>query len=256
MPRVARVYVAALPKGTPDRQIGFCAQVRELGPIPVPHIFARNIENRDTLDQLLGRLSREAGVDRALILGGDRDTPACECHCSLQLIESGLREKNGLMKIAIGCYPESHPRISDEVLDEALIAKVQAARMAGLELILIGQVCFDSVPIVAYLRKIRAQGVTERIRVGVACLASRKTLVKCALICGVGASLRTLHERQSLARILLLENTPEILIRDLEDAVEAEPELNIWGIHLFTFASPTSTINWVEDFRTKEPDLS
>lgn len=65
MPSAAGVYVAALPKGTPDRQIEVCTQVREFGRIPVPHMVARNIENRDTLDQLLGRLSREAGVDRA-----------------------------------------------------------------------------------------------------------------------------------------------------------------------------------------------
>ena len=252
MPSEARVYVAALPNGTPDRQIEVCAQVRKLGLVPVPHIVARNIDDRASLDQLLGRLSREAGVDRALVLGGDRNTPAGEYHSSLQLIESGLLQQHGIRKIGIACYPEGHPRIPDDVLDKALLDKVAAARTAGLELILISQVCFDSGPIVDFLRRIRAQGVTERIRVGVAGPATRKTLIKYALICGVGASLRALQERQSLTRNLLSEETPEKLIRDLEGAVAAEPELNIWGIHFFTFASLKSTIYWVEGFRTRK----
>ena len=66
MPKDARVYVASLPKDPPDRQIGVCSQVRDLGLIPVPHIVARNIPNRDALGNLLGCLAREAGVDRAL----------------------------------------------------------------------------------------------------------------------------------------------------------------------------------------------
>jgi methylenetetrahydrofolate reductase (NADPH) len=256
MPPKARVYVAALPKDSPDRQIEVCAQVRELGLIPVPHIVARNIEDRAAFDRLLGRMNREAGVDRALILGGDRDVPAGDFDCSLQLIESGLLEKHGIGKIAIGCYPEGHPRIADDVLEKALLGKVAAARAAGLELILISQACFESAPIVRFLRKLRAQGVGERVRVGIAGPAKRSTLVKYALICGVGASLRALRERQSLAANLLSVETPEKLIRELEDAAEAEPGLNIWGVHFFTFASLTNTIDWVEDFRDKDATLS
>ncbi|MDE0003440.1 MAG: hypothetical protein OXQ29_12165 [Rhodospirillaceae bacterium] len=248
MPKDARVYVASLPKDPPDRQIGVCAQVRDLGLIPVPHIVARNIPDRDALDNLLGRLSREAGVDRALILGGDRDVPAGEYDRSLQVIESGLLQTHGIDKIAIACYPEGHPRIPEDVLDRARDDKIAAARAGGLSLILISQVCFESEPIIRFLRKIRAEGVMERVRVGVAGPAKHSTLIKYAMICGVGASLRALRERQSLAKNILSGETPEKLILDLEEAVEAEPSLNIWGIHFFTFASLKNTIEWVEGF--------
>ncbi len=251
MPADARVYVAALPKDSPDRQIQVCTDVRDLGLIPVPHIVARNIANRNELGDLLGRLSREAGVDRALVLGGDRDDPAGEYDCSLQLIESGLLQEHGIDKIAIAAYPEGHPRIPDDVLDKALKDKVAAARAGGLDLILISQVCFESAPIIEYLRKIRAEGITEKIRIGVAGPAKYKTLVKYAMICGVGPSLRALKERQSLTRNLLAGETPEKLILELEDAVEREPSLNIWGIHFFTFASLKNTIDWVAGFQAK-----
>lgn len=244
----ARVYVASLPNDGPDRQVEVCSAVSKLGLIPVPHIVARNIENRDALDSLLGRLAGEAGVDRALVLAGDRDTPAGDYDCSLQLIESGLFQKHGIGKIAIACYPEGHPRIPDDVLDQALADKIAAAKSAGLELILISQICFDAAPIVEFLRKIRAEGVTARVRIGVAGPAKYATLVKYAAICGVGPSLRALRERQSLAKNMLLGETPQKLIEDLEEAVAAEPALNIWGIHFFTFASLKNTIEWVEGF--------
>lgn len=248
MPKGARVYVAALPGQSPDRQIDVCREVRRLGLIPVPHVVARNLADRDALDALLGRLSQEAGVDRALVLGGDRDVPAGEYDCSLQLIESGLLQEHGIDKIAIAAYPEGHPRIADEVLDEARAAKVAAARRAGLEVILITQVCFDAGTIVRFLRRLRAQGVTERVRVGVAGPARIATLIKYAVICGVGPSLRSIRERQSMARNLLSPETPEKLILELEDAVEEEPALNVWGIHFFTFASLKNTIEWLRGF--------
>ena len=249
MPKDARVYVASLPGDPPDRQIRVCSQVRDLGLIPVPHIVARNIPNRDALDHLLGRLAREAGVDRALILGGDRDVPAGDYECSLQLIESGLLQAHGIDKIAIACYPEGHPRIPHAVLDRARSDKIAAARAAGLSLILISQFCFDAAPIIGFLRKIRSEGVEERVRVGVAGPAKHATLIRYALICGVGASLRALRERQALAKNILSAETPERLILELEEAVENEPSLNIWGIHFFTFASLKNTIRWVEGFR-------
>ena len=249
MPKDARVYVASLPRDPPDRQIRVCSQVRDLGLIPVPHIVARNIPNRDALDNLLGRLAREAGVDRALILGGDRDVPAGDYECGLQLIESGLLQAHGIDKIAIACYPEGHPRIPDAVLDRARSDKIAAARAGGLSLILISQVCFEAAPIIAFLRKIRSEGVEERVRVGVAGPAKHATLIRYAMICGVGASLRALRERQALAKNVLSGETPERLILELEEAVEADPSLNIWGIHFFTFASLKNTIEWVEGFR-------
>lgn len=227
-------------------------RARALGLIPVPHIVAGNIANRDALNHLLGRLSREAGVDRALVLGGDRDVPAGDFDNSLQLIESGLLQERGIDKIAIALYPEGQPRIPDAVLDRARANKIAAARAAGLQVILISQVCFESVPIIECLRKIRAEGVTERVRVGVAGPAKYSTVVKYARICGVGPSLRALKERQSLTKNMLAGETPERLILELEEAVEAEPSLNIWGIHFFTFASFKNTIEWVESFQGKK----
>ena len=92
----------------------------------------------------------------------------------------------------------------------------------------------------------RALGVTAPYRVGVAGPARATTLIKYALICGVGASMRALNERQSLTRNLLTGVTPEDLIQELAAAQAANPALGLSGIHFFTFGSLAASIKWIQ----------
>ncbi len=251
----ARVYIASLPTDLPDTQVAVAATLKRAGLIPVPHIVARNIASRDALDYLLQRLTREAGVDRALILGGDRDKAAGEYDSGLQIIQTGLLERRGIKKIAIGCYPEGHPRIPEQVLDKAMSDKLAAAEKAGLETILISQVCFEPDPIISFARKIRKQGVTAPLRVGVAGPAKFATLLKYAVICGVGSSLRALRERSSLTANLLGGETPERVLTQVAQAQGADPTLGVSGVHFFTFASLAKSIAWAEKFSTTDVGL-
>ncbi|MDE3115174.1 MAG: methylenetetrahydrofolate reductase [Pseudomonadota bacterium] len=246
LPRGTEVFIAALMKDDPDRLVATAMKVRQGGLEPVPHIVARNIRSTADLDNLLARLSGEAGVERALVLGGDRDKAAGELESSLQLIETGLFQKHGIKRIAIGCYPEGHPRIAGPVLDAARAAKLRAAEQAGLDVVLVSQFCFDAPPILSLARHMRAQGCKAPFRVGVAGPADRATLVKYALICGVGPSLRALKERQSLARNMLSGETPEGVLGEVAAAQNAEPSLGISGVHFFTFGALANTIKWVE----------
>lgn len=248
----SRVYIASLPTDTADRLVAAAKHLTDAGLVPVPHLVARNIESLEALESLIKRLSIEAGVDRALVLGGDRDKPAGDLECSLEIIQSGLLEKYGITKIAIGTYPEGHPRVTDDVLDQALLDKVAAAKEHGLECVLISQVCFDPDPVVRHIRRLRSLGITNRIRVGVAGPAKRTTLLKYAVICGVGASMRALKERQALAKNLASGETPEKILTALSEAQAAEPSLNIWGIHFFTFAAFSGTISFVKEISEKQ----
>ncbi|MBL4801071.1 MAG: methylenetetrahydrofolate reductase [Emcibacter sp.] len=245
----SRVYIASLPSDTADRLVSAASHLKKAGLVPVPHIVARNIKSEKALDELLARLAGEAGVDRALVLAGDRDDAAGDLDCSLQIIQTGLLEKHGISKIAIGTYPEGHPRISNEVLDVALKDKLAAAEKANLETVTISQVCFESKPILDHIRRLRAQGINNRIRIGVAGPAKKTTLLKYAMICGVGASMRALKERKSLMKNLATGETPEKVLTELAIAQLQEPSLNIWGIHFFTFAAFANSINFVAKFR-------
>lgn len=249
LPPQTRVFVAAMPRDTADDMIAAAIRLHKAGMIAVPHIVARTIPNRAALDEMLARLAGEAGVDRAHIVGGDRDVPVGEFDSSLQLMETGLFPRHGINRIAIACYPEGHPRIPDDVLEQARIDKNRVAREQGMSVWMVSQFAFEAAPIIGLARRMRAQGISEPFRVGIAGPASRATLLKYALMCGVGASLRALKERQSLARNMVVGETPESLLTEIALARDAEPSLDISGVHFFTFSSLMQTAEWVASVR-------
>ncbi|ASR12019.1 MULTISPECIES: methylenetetrahydrofolate reductase [Rhizobium] len=246
LPQGCEVFVAHLPKEDIGLLVRASAGLRDAGFVPVPHIVARNISNRLELDTMLARLSEEAGVRNALVLGGDRDDAAGAFGSSLDLINTGLFQTYGIGRIAIACYPEGHPRIASAVLDAALTAKVDAAARAGLDVLLVSQFLFDPKPLLNFARRLRERGVTAPLSVGIAGPASRTKLLKYALRCGVGASLRALRERSEIARNVLSGETPEELLMEIAAAQTAEPDLGISGVHFFTFGDPAQSIRWAE----------
>jgi methylenetetrahydrofolate reductase (NADPH) len=230
--------------------VAAAAQLKRGGLSPVPHIVARNIEHRAALDGLLARLTASAGIDRALILGGDRDKSAGIYGSSLELIETGLLQQHGIRSIAIGCYPEGHPKISPEALDTARAAKLAAAERAGLDVTLVSQFCFQPEPIVVLAQRMRAQGVKAPFRVGVAGPANRMLLLKYAMICGVGASMKFLQRKPELARGVFSGETPEYLLREVALRQMQAPQQNICGVHFFTFSGLAETARWAEAQRS------
>lgn len=246
------VFIANLPDERAEVLVAAALRVRRAGLEPVPHIVARNLKSRDDLDGMLASLVRDAGVSTALILGGDRDRKAGNFENALQIIETGLLEAHGIRRIAIGCYPEGHPRIPDEVLWQALRAKLDAAARVGLETVLVSQFLFDPQPLIEFARALRREGIDAPLRVGVAGPADRTKLIRYALRCGVGASLRVLRERGSLARNVLAGETPDALLGAAAVAQKEEPELGMAGVHFFTFGDPAGSARWAEEARSAE----
>lgn len=249
LPRGAEVFIPSVAGESAERLIAAAALLRDAGLTPVPHITARSLPDLAAADRLIGRLRDEAGVDRALALGGDRDRPAGALQSSQQLIEAGLFRRHGVSRLFLACYPEGHPRVADEVLDQARAAKLRVAADQGLDVVLIGQFCFEPGPIVSLARGLRAKGVKVPYRVGVAGPAERALLVKYALMCGIGPSVRALARRQHLARNLLAAETPEALLTEVALAREDDPALGVSGAHFFTFGSPEASVRFAEGLR-------
>jgi len=245
----AEVFVANLPNESADKLVAACVQIANKGLSPVPHMVARNIHSFEELDHTLARLNGEAGVDRALVIGGDRDHPVGPYDAAIQTLQTGLYQKHGVRGVFIGVHPEGHPRVADEILWPALAPKLAAAKDAGLEVSLVSQFAFDSAPFIALARRLRADGITAPLRVGVAGPAQRSTLIKYALMCGVGASLRALKERQDLAQAVMTGETPEGLLRELAEAQAAEPALGIDSVHFFTFGALAKSAAFAEELK-------
>jgi methylenetetrahydrofolate reductase (NADPH) len=234
--------------------VAAATKLRRAGLLPVPHIAARIIESVAQLEQLAARLAGDAGVDRVLIIGGDREKPAGPYDSSLAVMRSGALQGVGIIRTGIGGFPEGNPNIPDALLAEALTAKLNFARSTGLQLSIVTQFCFEAEPIVKWLRSLRASGIDVPVCVGLAGPAGLIALTRYAIRCGVGNSLRVLTEKPSFAK-LLIEKGPEPIIRELAANAESSNgsalPLEIARLHFFVFGGFNNTVDWINTHRTR-----
>ena len=242
------VFLVWIPGANPMDLIASAARLQRGGLAPVPHIGARHVESSSQLERLVTRLAAEAGVDRVLLVGGDRAQSAGPYDSSLAVMQAGVFQKAGVTRVAVAGFPEGNPNIADAALEEALRAKVKFAHDTGLELSIVTQFCFTAQPIVDWLRRIRATGIDNPVRVGLAGPASVARLVRYAVRCGIGNSLHVLTEHPSFAK-LLTEKGPEPIIRDIaaqaESGTNGDTPLGIAGLHFFLFGGFDKTIDWI-----------
>ena len=250
------VYLTWIPGEDLFRAVVPAAKLRRAGLFPVPHIGARHLESTEHLDGLLGRFTGEAGVDRVLLIGGERDKPLGPYDATLQVMQSGLLEKHNILRAGISGFPEGHPKISDQVLGESMVAKMRYARQAGFTLHIVTQFVFEGEPIAEWLKRIQAMGVDLPVRIGLAGPAGIATLTRYAMHCGVGNSIRALTKSTSFGR-LLTERDPEPVIRELMAALPAgettAPPLGIAALHFYTFGGLKKTVEWIHAARENRP---
>ncbi len=244
------VSLAWIPGSNPMDMIVPAASLKRAGHIPMPHVGARHLENEAQLRHFAERL-KDAGVDRILIIGGDRATPAGPYDSSLAIMQTGVFQRAGITRFAVGGFPEGNPHIPEKMLNEALQAKVNFGRNEGLQLSIVTQFAFKAQPVIAWARAVRARGIDVPIRVGLAGPASFLTLMRYSVRCGVGNSLHVLKENPSFARILT-ERGPEPIIRELAASMaDGDCKLiGIAGLHFYVFGGFKKTMDWIDAERS------
>jgi len=252
--RGAEVFLTWIRGTNPMVMIEPAAKLRRAGLRPVPHVGARHIESAAQLERFAARLAGEAGVDRVLIIGGDRAKPAGPFDSSLAVMQSGAFQRAGIYRIAIAGFPEGNPNISESILEEALQAKLKFAHDTGLQISIVTQFCFEPAPIVNWLRRLRTLGIDMPVRIGLAGPASLMTLARYAVRCGIGNSLHVLTEGSSFTK-LLVEKGPEPIIRGIAASGEGEngsalPQ-GAAGLHFFVFGGFKKTVDWIDAQRSQ-----
>jgi methylenetetrahydrofolate reductase (NADPH) len=246
--RGTEVFLVWIPGADPMQMVGPASSLRRAGLVPVPHVAARHLESSAQLEQLAARLAGDAGVDRVLVIGGDRARPAGPYGATLEVIETGVFQNAGITRMAIGGFPEGSPNISEAALEKAFTAKLNFGRSAGLELSIVTQFCFQAGPIVRWLQGIRARGIDNPVRIGLAGPARLATLVRYAVHCGIGNSLHVLTEHPSWAK-LLTEKGPAPIIRGIADNGRRDTNsrlpLGVAGLHFFVFGGFNKTLDWI-----------
>jgi len=245
LPQATRVYLTAIPNKPQNEQVEAAVRVRAAGFEPVPHLAARGVESRGALEEALARMTKEAGVRRALVIAGDTDRPKGPFASAIELIESGLLQRHGISEIGIAGYPEGHPRISQDVLDRALVAKADAAEQTGLSVHIVTQFAFDARVITAWLARLRDLGIEHPVRIGMAGPTSLSTLLRYAHRCGVRASAQGLTRQAGLVKHLLGTSAPDGVIRPLAEAC-ADGRLGRVAAHFFSFGGAAATARWAK----------
>ena len=247
LPAGQEIFIACLPGDSLDDLIDTAVHIQQCGMITTPHIAARNITSRQELETALQRLCQEAGVKSALVIGGDRDTPIGNYTSSHQLIKTGLFQKYEFQKLYIACYPERHPGIPHKLLASERRKKLAAIREAGLNACLISQFAFEADPIIEFAMRLNEE-TSIPLRVGLAGPVKNTALIKYAMLCGVGSSLRALRRNKRLLGLMTNRYAPESLLKQLREALPNTSGL-IDGIHIFTFGQLTGTAEWIAKLR-------
>jgi methylenetetrahydrofolate reductase (NADPH) len=242
-----RVYVTSLPGSDFSDTLRTCVRLRSEGMEPVPHFTARSIADENTLSDYLDRATSEAGVRHVLALGGADREPAGNFEDSAQMIETGLFGRYGIQSIGIAGHPEGSPDIERLALRDFGLRKIRYARDAGIQMYLVTQFIFDAKPLLDWVTRIRGDGNSLPVIVGVPGPASLKALIGHATNCGVGASMNFLTRQARHVSKLLSLQTPDELVEQVAQQAQKNPELGIAGLHLFTLGSFAVTADWARN---------
>jgi methylenetetrahydrofolate reductase (NADPH) len=203
-----------------------------------PHLSARLIRDRSELGEILTRL-RDAGVRNAFAVAGDVDEPAGEFEGAAGLLRAMSEIGHDLDDVGITGYPESHPKISDEMTIQAMYEKAPYATY------IVSQICFDPEVTSDWARRVWLRGVKLPIRIGMPGSVNRQKLVRISTSIGLGESARFLNRQRNWLLKMFLPGgySPDRLIEGLKPGF-ADPESNIRGLHIYTFNEVETTEAW------------
>ena len=249
LPEGTRVYIAHI-DGTPIADMmATAARLRADGFEPMPHFPARIIADRATLADWIARYRAEAGVRQALLLAGGVAQPLGDFHSSMQLIETGLFA--GFERLHVAGHPEGNrdidPDGSDRNVMEALRWKQAFAERTDAQVALATQFCFEAGPVIAWVERLAAEGISIPVHIGVAGPAKLQTMLKFAIACGVGPSLRVLQKRAKDVTKLLLPFEPDGFLSDLARHKAQNPAFGIEAVHFFPLGGIGATTDWVRN---------
>jgi methylenetetrahydrofolate reductase (NADPH) len=248
LPPATRIYIAHI-DGTPIApMVATARRLRDEGFAVMPHFPARSIAGHATLEDWIRRYRDEAGVDEALVLGGGRAIPFGAYDSAMKLLESGLFGKYGFRRLHVAGHPEGNrdidPDGSSGLADAALAWKQAFADSSDAEMAIVTQFAFDAVPVLEWVKRLRAIGVTLPVHMGVAGPAKLQTLLKYALACGVGPSLKVLQRRAADLTRLMIPFEPDEILRQLAQvAPSGDPPL-IEKIHFFPLGGIAACADW------------
>jgi methylenetetrahydrofolate reductase (NADPH) len=238
VPRDVAVTVTASPVKGLDPTLELAERLSAAGYRVVPHLSARLVRDGGHLAETVARLAA-AGIDDIFVPAGDADPPAGPFGSALALLERLTELGNPFSQVGITGYPESHPKIDDDVTVQAMWDKRQHATY------IVSNLCFDPATLRHWIVRIRRRGVTLPLLVGMAGPVERAKLLQMATKIGAAESARFLAGHSSwFVRLGTPGGYQPDRLLDRVGAVLAAPESLVQGLHVFTFNQIRQTEQW------------
>ena len=252
LPKKTDVYIAHL-EGTPiNAMVETASRLVQSEFNVVPHFPARIIENKKVLENWIKQYS-DLGINKALILAGSPIKTIGEFKSSMDLLSTELFDKYNFKEIFCAGHPEGNKDIdfdgTDRNLMSALKWKNDFFQRTQINWSLTTQFCFEVEPIIQWEKRLFEENINVPINIGVAGPAKLQTMIKYAMMCGVGPSIRVLEKRGKDLTKLLLPYTPAKFLSDLSDYKEANKKSNINALHFFPLGGIQKTTEFISEVK-------
>jgi methylenetetrahydrofolate reductase (NADPH) len=241
VPPNSQVTVTASPAHTLEFTLEIAEFVKSLGHDVTPHLSARMTRDRAHLTDLLQR-ARAIGLTKVFVVGGDAKEPG-EYADGLALLRGMNEIGHPFQDVGVPSYPEGHADIADDVLMRSLKDKQQYATQTTT------QMCFNPGRVETWIDRIRAEGVTLPIYLGVPGVLELTKLMTIAGRIGVGESAKFLSKNMGLLGVIASPGSfgADAYLNGLADTI-ARPEAGVVGLHIFTMNQVAATAAWQQKF--------
>jgi methylenetetrahydrofolate reductase (NADPH) len=238
VPTDLTITVTASPAKGLDPTLDLTERLSARGYRVVPHLSARLVRDDAHLADIVARLTA-IGVDDVFVPAGDADPPAGRFDSALALLDRLAEMGRPFARVGVTGYPESHPRIGDDITIQAMWDKRHHAAY------LVSNLCFDPATLRHWIQRVRSRGVTMPMFIGIAGPVDRARLLRMATKAGVAESARFLtgHTEWLLRLGTPAGYNPGRLL-ERTGATLADPVSAVEGLHVFTFNQVRQTEEW------------
>jgi methylenetetrahydrofolate reductase (NADPH) len=222
-----------------EATLSLACTLRADGRTVIPHVAARMVAGRTHLREIVDRLAA-AGIDTLFVPGGDATPGPGAYTSSLELLEDLAQLDHPFTTVGVAADPEPHPTIPEAVVTRALAAK----HMFATEMV--SNLCFDPDTVRDWVGRIRREGVTLPLRLGVPGRVDAARLARVGARIGVGQSLRFVRGKAgTVARLLTPGGFAAQRLVDRMGGLLADPAAGIAGLHVYTFNEIERTEAWL-----------
>ena len=243
LPAGTKVYLTRLPKASFDDTLRAAVKLRARGLACVPHLTARTTRDRAELQSHVRALVAEAGVREVLLVAGSQPRPVGEFGSTMEMLATGIFEEAGIERIGVAGHPEGDKQIDPAVLQAALMEKNAFAARTRLELSIVTQFFFDAEPVIRWERRMRELGNRLPIYVGFHGLTGTTGLLRHAIACGIGESIKVLAQHTNVLALAVVRS-PERLVVAVAKAAAGDHASCFAGAHFFPLGGFARTAAW------------